>query len=47
VKLLLTTNEGVLLDEIQVTRTEFEEAQTRSVAALNLVCSLSAGKEAK
>lgn len=46
-RLLLLTNEGILLDEVPVTRAEFEEAQTRSVAALNLVCSLSAGEEAK
>jgi hypothetical protein len=45
VKLLLVTNDGVLLDEVRVTPAELQDAQTRSVAALNLVCSLQAGKE--
>ena len=46
-KLILTTNDGELLDQIDVSREEWEVAQRVEYSASSLLRNLSAGSEAE
>lgn len=46
-KLTLTDDEGTVLDAVTFDREEWDQAQRRSTAAINLICSLDAGKDAQ
>jgi hypothetical protein len=44
-KVLLTDDEGVVLDSIDVSRKEWVEAQERPMAAFGIIASLQAGDQ--
>jgi hypothetical protein len=45
-KLILTDDDGVLLDETPVTRAEWDDAQRSPLFAQSIITQLSAGSEA-